>query len=37
MVLSRGASVEPMDQFHAFAGKDPDIGPLIRHRGLDEP
>jgi len=36
-VLSRGASVEPMDQFHAFAGKDPDIGPLIRHRGLDEP
>ena len=34
-VLSRGCSVEPMTQFRDFTGKDPEVGPLIRHRGLD--
>jgi peptidyl-dipeptidase Dcp len=35
-VLSNGGSVEAMTLFHEFTGSDPDIGPLIRHRGLDE-
>jgi peptidyl-dipeptidase Dcp len=35
-VLSRGDSVEPALQFREFAGRDPDLGPLIRRRGLGE-
>ena len=35
-VLSNGGSVEAMTLFHEFTGSDPDIGPLIKHRGLDE-
>jgi peptidyl-dipeptidase Dcp len=36
-VLSRGGSVEAMTLFHDFGGTDPDVGPLLRKRGLDEP
>lgn len=36
-VLSNGGSVEPMKLFHDFTGGEPDIGPLLRRRGLDEP
>ena len=35
-VLSNGGSVEAMTLFKEFTGSDPDVGPLIRHRGLDE-
>jgi len=35
-VLSHGASVAPMTLFHQFTGTDPEIGPLLRLRGLDE-
>ena len=35
-VLSRGDSVDPKLQFREFAGKDPEVGPLIRHRGLSQ-
>ena len=35
-VLSHGGSVEAMTLFHEFTGGDPDVGPLIRRRGLDE-
>lgn len=33
-VLSRGGSEEPLAQFRAFTGGDPDIGPLLQRRGL---
>ena len=35
-VLSRGDSAEPGLQFREFAGRDPDVAPLIRRRGLGE-
>ena len=35
-VLSNGGSVEEVTLFREFTGGDPDIGPLIRLRGLDE-
>ena len=35
-VLSHGGSVDAMVLFHQFTGSDPDIVPLIKHRGLDE-
>jgi peptidyl-dipeptidase Dcp len=35
-VLSHGGSVEAMTLFHEFTGGDPEIAPLLRHRGLDE-
>jgi peptidyl-dipeptidase Dcp len=35
-VLSRGDSVDPKLQFREFAGKDPEVGPLIQHRGLSQ-
>jgi peptidyl-dipeptidase Dcp len=35
-VLSHGGSVEAMDLFRDFTGSGPDVGPLIRRRGLDE-
>jgi peptidyl-dipeptidase Dcp len=35
-VLSHGGSVEAMDLFKEFTGSGPEVGPLIRHRGLDE-
>jgi len=35
-VLSHGGSVDAMTLFHEFTGSDPDVGALIRRRGLDE-
>ncbi|HEY5079453.1 MAG TPA: M3 family metallopeptidase, partial [Opitutaceae bacterium] len=34
-VLSHGGSVDAMTLFHEFTGSDPDVGPLVRRRGLD--
>jgi peptidyl-dipeptidase Dcp len=36
-LLSRGGSVEAMDLYKAFRGGDPDIKPMLRRRGLDQP
>ena len=33
-VLSRGGSVDPMDAYRAFRGRDPDVTPLLTRRGL---
>ncbi len=35
LLLSRGGSKDPMQQFRDFAGRDPRIEPLLRKRGLD--
>jgi peptidyl-dipeptidase Dcp len=35
-VLSHGGSVEAMTLFRDFTGGAPEVGPLLRHRGLDE-
>lgn len=35
ILLSRGGSVEAMDMFRAFRGREPEIGPLLKRRGLD--
>ncbi|HEX8244366.1 MAG TPA: M3 family metallopeptidase [Longimicrobium sp.] len=37
MVLSRGATVEPGALYRAFRGRDPQVQPLLRQRGLDTP
>jgi peptidyl-dipeptidase Dcp len=34
MVLSRGHTEDYGPMFRAFYGKDPDIGPMLEHRGL---
>ncbi|HEY9412630.1 MAG TPA: M3 family metallopeptidase [Jiangellaceae bacterium] len=34
-LLSRGGSVDPMEAFRAFRGRDPQIEPLLTRRGLD--
>jgi peptidyl-dipeptidase Dcp len=34
MILSRGHSEDYAPMFRAFYGKDPDIGPMLQHRGL---
>jgi len=34
MVLSRGHTLDYGPMFRAFYGKDPDIGPMLVHRGL---
>ncbi|MFC1494488.1 M3 family metallopeptidase [Thermodesulfobacteriota bacterium] len=34
-VLSRGFSVEPMQQFTNFRGRNPDVKPLLERRGLN--
>jgi peptidyl-dipeptidase Dcp len=34
MILSRGHTLDYGPMFKAFYGKDPDIGPLLEHRGL---
>ncbi|NIJ12082.1 peptidyl-dipeptidase Dcp [Saccharomonospora amisosensis] len=33
-LLSRGGSMDPMEAFRAFRGRDPEIEPLLRRRGL---
>ncbi len=33
-VLSRGGSVEAMEMYRAFRGRDPQVEPLLRRRGL---
>ena len=32
---SRGGSVDPMEAYRAFRGRDPEIGPLLARRGLE--
>jgi peptidyl-dipeptidase Dcp len=34
MILSRGHSLDYGPMFRAFYGKDPEIGPMLQHRGL---
>ncbi len=36
-LLSRGGSDDAMTLFRNFAGREPDIRPLLKRRGLDEP
>lgn len=36
MILSRGHTMDYGPMFRAFYGKDPDIGPMLDHRGLGE-
>ena len=33
-LLALGGSADPMEVFRRFRGRDPDIGPLLRHAGL---
>jgi peptidyl-dipeptidase Dcp len=33
-LLARGGSVDPMEAYRAFRGRDPQIGPLLTRRGL---
>jgi peptidyl-dipeptidase Dcp len=37
MILSRGHTLDYGPMFRAFYGKDPDIGPMLEHRGLVSP
>ena len=37
MILSRGHTMDYGPMFKAFYGKDPDIGPMLEHRGLTPP
>jgi len=34
MVLSRGGTIDPAEMYHAFAGHDPKVEPLLIERGL---
>jgi peptidyl-dipeptidase Dcp len=34
MILSRGHTLDYGPMFKAFYGQDPDIGPMLEHRGL---
>jgi len=34
MILSRGHTLDYGPMFRAFYGKDPDVGPMLEHRGL---
>ncbi len=34
-LLSRGGSVDAMELFRTFRGRDPEIGPLLKRRGLE--
>lgn len=36
-LLSRGGSQDALQLFRGFAGREPDIGPLLKRRGLDAP
>ena len=33
-LLSRGGSIDAMEMFRSFRGRDPKIGPLLERRGL---
>jgi peptidyl-dipeptidase Dcp len=33
-LLSRGGSVDPLEAFRAVRGRDADLAPLLRRRGL---
>ncbi|RKS06845.1 peptidyl-dipeptidase Dcp [Nocardiopsis sp. Huas11] len=35
LVLARGGSVDPLDAFREFLGRDAQMGPLLRRKGLD--
>lgn len=35
-ILERGGTREPMDMYVDFRGREPEIGPLLRKRGLDQ-
>ncbi|GAA2548323.1 M3 family metallopeptidase [Pseudonocardia hydrocarbonoxydans] len=35
-LLSRGGSVDPMEAYRAFRGRDPELAPLLVRRGLTE-
>jgi len=37
LILSKGQTEDYGDMFRAFYGKDPDIGPMLEHRGLAAP
>ena len=37
LILSRGHTLDYGPMFRAFYGKDPDIGPMLEHRGLTLP
>ncbi|MBO84566.1 MAG: peptidase M3 [Deltaproteobacteria bacterium] len=34
LILSRGHTVDAAEAFRSFRGRDPEVGPLLRHRGL---
>ena len=34
-ILSRGATEDPMTLYRRFRGRDPDVAPLLKSRGLD--
>jgi len=34
-LLSRGGSAEALDLFRDFAGREPDVQPLLERRGLN--
>ena len=36
LVLSRGHTMDYGPMFRAFYGKDPDIGPMLRAKGLQQ-
>jgi peptidyl-dipeptidase Dcp len=35
-VLSRGGSVDPLQAYREFRGRDADLAPLLRRRGLEQ-
>ncbi len=37
LILSKGHTLDYGPMFRAFYGKDPDIGPMLEHRGLTQP
>jgi peptidyl-dipeptidase Dcp len=34
LILSKGHTMDYTPMFRAFYGKDPDVGPMLKHRGL---
>ena len=36
-ILAPGGSVDPMNSWRAFRGRDPEIGPLLARKGIDDP